>query len=160
MTLLHALEAGNDRLLGRVLTDLRVTGTVAGVSTFPRRRVPTIRKPWSVALELPRVSVGVRREAREVLRQILEPNLERVRRVITSGGGPVYLFKALIQLIYSRIADGFETKTPVRRCKCGARFFVHDDRQQFCPAPPGVGESRCGRRYRMRAHKHSGVSKP
>jgi hypothetical protein len=160
MTLLHALSSGNDRVLRRVLTDLRAAGTKSGGSTLARRRTPTTSPPWNVALELPPASERVRQAARDVLAQILDPNLEGVRRETKHGRGPVFTFKALVQLIYWRIADGFETKTPVRQCMCGAQFFVDHDSQRFCPAPPGVGESRCGRRYRMRAQRRSWGSRP
>ena len=41
----------------------------------------------------------------------------------------------------------------VRRCPCGALFFVTDRRQRYCPPAPGESESRCGRRLRSRTQR-------
>jgi hypothetical protein len=39
-------------------------------------------------------------------------------------------------------------------------FFAHDGRQRFCPPPQGIKESRCARRFRMRARRAGQKSAP
>ena len=59
--------------------------------------------------------------------------------------------EASFQEIYWRLADRVAEGHQVKQCRCEAYFFPEDARQRFCPPPPGMNESRCGRRYRMRA---------
>ena len=129
-------------------------GTAPGAS--PPRFVPTLADPWACVLKLPSASKVTLSTADALLSQLLEPNLDGVRRRIDlQEAEPVFDFSALMQVIYWQVADALLTKAPIRECQCGTLFFAVDNRQQFCPPPAGVRESRCGRRFRMRERREN-----
>jgi hypothetical protein len=96
-----------------------------------------------------------------LLQACLAPNLGQVGRVYDSESGrSVFQFQALIQLIYWQLADWINGER-LRECReCHMYFFAHDGRQQFCPPPQGIKESRCARRFRMRARRAGQKSAP
>ena len=93
---------------------------------------------------------GRRQMARQMSSDLLNPNLATVSRMMVPETGELrFRFDALIEALYWQMADDM-TRYQVRRCECGARFFARDERQIYCPPPPGIHESRCGKRFRMR----------
>jgi len=128
-----------------------------------RHLVPIIAPPWNKTINFSGVSINskkdeVRSMAEDLLGQILNPNLEGVSRIF-DGHKSIFEFHVLIQLIYWRVAD--LTGSPyLRQCKdCHTYFFAKDKRQQTCPPPSGIKESRCARRYRMREWRAKRKSK-
>jgi hypothetical protein len=120
------------------------------------QRIATVQDPWWMTLDSD-FKAGVRTEgvvktAQRALSALLTPNLQGVDLVIDpESGAPVFRFRALIQAVYWMLADRWGIgRRPIRCKECGAVFFPDDDREKFCPPPPGVNESRCGRRRRMR----------
>ena len=126
------------------------------------RQIPTVSPgQWRVPLRLsdpdddPARDVdhaierrGVAAVVRSFQGQLIQPNLGGMDPQYDPDAGASVRFKTLIQLIYWRVAERASTDT-IRRCPCGALFFPSDERQKFCPPPPGRGESRCGKRIRQ-----------
>ena len=116
--------------------------------------VPIIVPPWYTTINISGLGTNAKRDevrsaAQDLLGQILNPNLESVSRIY-DGWRSIFKFHVLIQLIYWKVAD-LAGSPYLRQCKdCHTYFFGRDKRQQTCPPPSGIKESRCARRYRMR----------
>jgi hypothetical protein len=116
--------------------------------------VPTGDK--SITVNVPRGAFEMKRNeleatARVFVARLLNPNLGAVDRIYDAAlGQSVFRFKSLLSLIYWRLADASAAEDLSECHECGAVFFADDAREVYCPPPPGVRESRCGRRFRMR----------
>ena len=115
----------------------------------PMTFAPWVRQlPFSIRQALDRESEP--RVARRVLDELISPSLATVTRVLDpETGTPRFRFRALIETIYWQIADLVGTSA-LKQCECGALFFARDRRQQHCPPLPGIRESPCAKRFRMR----------
>ncbi len=120
------------------------------------RTMPTIAPPWNSSIRFQRIEAKagwktVKSATRELLAELINPNLIGVERSYDNKlGTSVFEFKALIQVVYWRLADFSESEF-LRQCiECHTYFFAQDGRQKFCPPRAGVSESRCGRRHRQR----------
>lgn len=133
-------------------------------------RIPTLTEHYHV-LDMPTLyppGAHLEEKAQALLRACLAPNLGNVERVYLPEAGRKampkigrtgFRFHALIQLIYWQLADWINGER-LRECReCHMYFFAHDGRQQFCPPPQGIKESRCARRFHMRARRagHKGA---
>jgi hypothetical protein len=116
--------------------------------------IATVAPPWfeTITVECPpsQASIGqVAEAAQEFLARLMTPNLAGVQRTYKWKSGR-FEFRALIQLIYWRLAD-MAGSSSLRQCEeCSTYFFCGDARQRFCPPPAGIRESRCAKRQRMR----------
>jgi hypothetical protein len=116
--------------------------------------VATVAPPWfeTITVECPpsQASIGqVAEAAQQFLARLITPNLAGVPRIY-DGKRSWFEFRALIQLIYWRLAD-MAGSSSLRQCEeCSTYFFCSDPRQRFCPPPTGIRESRCAKRQRMR----------
>ena len=119
-----------------------------------RLQIPTFQSPWSIPLSL--AIQGTRDQVRDaltvrrIIAELLTPNLAGVTRVMDPATGTsVFQFTALIQAVYWEIADK-AGREELRQCpSCKTLFFAGHEGQKYCSPPPGVNESRCGRRLRM-----------
>jgi hypothetical protein len=116
--------------------------------------IAMVAPPWfeTITVECPpaKASIGqVAEAAQELLAGLITPNLAGVQRIY-DGKRSRFEFRALIQLIYWRLAD-MAGSSSLRQCEeCSTYFFCSDPRQRFCPPPAGIRESRCAKRQRMR----------
>lgn len=163
MSLAAALRGRiDDKRLHRLLRNVR--GVNEGF--LAPRRIATVRDPWWTSMNADRWwrklgtdfdaaiedAGGPVSAAKCAFSMLLTPNLADVPLVIDpESGRPAFQFRALIQAVYWMLADRWGIGRRPKRCKeDGALFFADDGRERFCPPPPGVKESRCGRRWRMR----------
>jgi hypothetical protein len=103
-----------------------------------------------------------------ILQQFLNANLgdtaRRLHRVAGNSFRSVFTFKALIQVIYWKLADQIGGNS-IRRCReCGRIFIARNSRLQFCPAEPPKTISPCKsrwnvREYRNRVHKRFSIKR-
>lgn len=134
LSLLAARGATFGRLMDRAVAQARERQVL----------IPTIAPPWWIPLDLEKM-----RSWQDLIAQRLNPNLLGVNfRYNPESGEAELRFRALVEVVYWQLADKIGVRGP-RRCRCGMYFFPRDERQRFCPPPPGVRESRCGRRFRM-----------
>ncbi|HCU73953.1 MAG TPA: hypothetical protein DGO43_09095 [Chloroflexi bacterium] len=90
-----------------------------------------------------------------MIRIIINHNLRGVSRMVADRppDSPRFIlfdFCALVQYAYWHLADVFDGGIGTARCQsCGYWFAQSDQRQRFCPPPPGQRSSRCGTRARM-----------
>jgi len=131
---------------------------VADRQAAGRFSVPTTAKPWATQVQLDvgksLRKVGPAETGRALLAELLNPNLGTIRRVIDPSAGRSRVdFVALVQVAYWVLAEAADGHN-VRPCAaCPVLFVAHDERQTYCPPPPGVRESRCGRVYRERERR-------
>jgi hypothetical protein len=122
--------------------------------------VATVTPPWfeTITVECPTSQASIRQvaeAAQELLARLITPNLVGVQRIY-DGRRSRFEFRALIQLIYWRLAD-MAGSSFLRQCdECSTYFFCSDPRQRFCPPPAGIRESRCAKRQRMRQWRGPG----
>jgi hypothetical protein len=115
--------------------------------------IPTLEKTHGARIQVsaPSGRRQVAAEAHRLLAVSIGPNLGGVSRVMRPEGGSAFQFQALVQLIYWQLADWISGERLGVCAECGLLFYSHDARQKFCPPPPDVRESRCGRSHRGRA---------
>jgi hypothetical protein len=129
-------------------------------STVGSHRIATVAPPWfeTIPVECPPSQASIRQvaeAAQDFLARLLTPNLAGVQRKYKWKSGR-FEFRALIQLIYWRLAD-VAGSSSLRECEeCSTYFFCSDPRQRFCPPPAGIKESRCAKRQRMRQWRGAG----
>jgi hypothetical protein len=122
--------------------------------------IATVAPPWfeTITVECPPSQASIRQvaeAAQELLASLMTPNLAGVQRTYKWKSGR-FEFRALIQLIYWRLAD-VAGSSSLRQCEeCSTYFFCSDPRQRFCPPPAGIRESRCAKRQRMRQWRGPG----
>jgi hypothetical protein len=126
---------------------VRDIGSKARQVTHPLPpQVPTLAEPWSIRLE-PDVLVDRAAKplqvSRRLISHLLNPNTGSVPRVYDPvTDSPTFHFRTLIELVYWQLADALG-RYQIRRCRCGALFFVFDGRQK-------AHSTRCFRRFYMR----------
>jgi hypothetical protein len=126
--------------------------------------VPTTAAPWKVPLELKVRDTleryGATVAARRLVVGLIRPNLSGVPRDIDpKTAHSVFRFTAPVQVVYWALADGLDGGRGLRKCQeCQVWFFLRDMRERFCPPPPGVRESRCGRLARQTRYRRKGSS--
>jgi hypothetical protein len=116
--------------------------------------IPLTRAPWQRPLSIDLTAELRERDplrvSRQVIAELLDPNLAGVDRVYDPfTGAPKFRFETLLDVMYWQLADALGAYR-LRRCPCGALFFAYDQRQKHCPPDPGQRESRCTVRFRMR----------
>ncbi len=158
-------ERAKAALQAELKAEQRVTMTVDGQRVgLPDQRplsIPTAAPPWRT--EVPIDIIDIRKFLREagevttatqVLAALITPNLIGVPRAIDPVSGvAVFRFTALVQAVYWLIADRMDSRS-LRHCQeCGGLFLADDERERYCPPPPGVRQSRCRRRLHERERR-------
>ncbi len=92
--------------------------------------------------------------AHDVLRHLLNPNIQGVRRKLYQGAQgrsrSFFSFQAMIEAVYWQLVYRLE-QGGIRRCEeCGRFFVARDRRLRYCPAPTGTLRSRCASRFHVR----------
>jgi hypothetical protein len=95
--------------------------------------------------------------AKGILQQFLNVNLgdtaRRLQRVTRNDFRSVFTFRALVQVIYWKLADQVGGSSICRCRECGRIFISQDSRLRFCAAEVGKTISPCKSRWNVRAHR-------
>jgi hypothetical protein len=157
LTFIEALEDGNTHCIREMLRTYDPKGPYAHLD-----EIVSIGSSYDEVLNDPIYrSTHPAFFARDLMGLFINANISRIYRQLAVGqrSGRVrsdLRFYGFIEVIYWLLADRAAKESGVRGCEyCGAQFVVTDERQRFCPPPPGIKQSPCGSRASVRRFREN-----